>query len=297
MFFLRRLSLHLALAGFVGIGLLLHTLRSSVDPAASAPAGATVAAPDADRIAGNGLVEARGENISVAAPEAGLVVEVTARVGAAVRAGEPLFRLESAELAAEAAAATARVEAARATLSRTEGELARSRALNERGAAPDADTERLALQAGEARAFLIVAEREVAVRAARLERRTVRAPADGVVLRVDVLPGEYVAPAAATPALLLGDLERLRVRVEVDEQFAPLIRAGAGAVAFARGFPDRPVALVFVRVEPALVPKRNLAGDAAERIDTRVLPVVFELTGPPPLPLYVGQRLDVFIER
>ena len=52
--------------------------------------------------------------------------------------------------------------------------------------------------------------------------------------------------------------------------------------------------LRFVRIEPYVVPKRNLTGDAAERIDTRVLQVLYAL--PEGSPVYVGQHMDVFIE-
>jgi hypothetical protein len=52
----------------------------------------------------------------------------------------------------------------------------------------------------------------------------------------------------------------------------------------------------FVRIEPYVVPKRSLTGDSAERVDTRVLQIIFELDRPA-VPLYVGQQVDVFIQR
>ena len=54
--------------------------------------------------------------------------------------------------------------------------------------------------------------------------------------------------------------------------------------------------LRFVRIEPFVIPKRSLTGDSAERVDTRVLQIIFELDRPE-VPLYVGQQVDVFIER
>jgi HlyD family secretion protein len=51
-----------------------------------------------------------------------------------------------------------------------------------------------------------------------------------------------------------------------------------------------------VRIEPFVIPKRSLTGDSAERVDTRVLQIIFELDRPE-VPLYVGQQVDVFIER
>ena len=95
--------------------------------------------------------------------------------------------------------------------------------------------------------------------------------------------------------MVLGDVEKLQVRAEVDEQSAPLVEARQAAFAFLKGttnsFPLR-----FVRIEPYVVPKRSLTGDSLERVDTRVLQVIFEFDRPKHS-LYVGQQVDVFMER
>ena len=53
--------------------------------------------------------------------------------------------------------------------------------------------------------------------------------------------------------------------------------------------------LKFVRIEPYVVPKKSLTGDNTERVDTRVLQVIYAIdtTGKR---LFVGQQLDVFID-
>ena len=38
--------------------------------------------------------------------------------------------------------------------------------------------------------------------------------------------------------------------------------------------------LRFVRIEPFVLPKRNLTGDSLERVDTRVLQVIYEFDRP-----------------
>ena len=50
-----------------------------------------------------------------------------------------------------------------------------------------------------------------------------------------------------------------------------------------------------MRVEPYIIPKRSLTGGTTERVDTRVLQVLYAFT-PEVLGAYVGQQLDVFIE-
>jgi hypothetical protein len=52
--------------------------------------------------------------------------------------------------------------------------------------------------------------------------------------------------------------------------------------------------LKFVRVEPFAEPKRSLTGAGNERIDTRVLQVIYALESPPRT-VYVGQQIDVFL--
>jgi hypothetical protein len=53
--------------------------------------------------------------------------------------------------------------------------------------------------------------------------------------------------------------------------------------------------LEFVRFEPLVIPKKSLTGDATERVDTRVLQVIYRLQKPVPAALFAGQQMDVFI--
>ena len=53
----------------------------------------------------------------------------------------------------------------------------------------------------------------------------------------------------------------------------------------------------FVRIEPYVIPKVSLTGASTERVDTRVLQVIYKLDRPKDQPLYVGQQVDVFIAR
>jgi hypothetical protein len=50
-----------------------------------------------------------------------------------------------------------------------------------------------------------------------------------------------------------------------------------------------------VRVEPYVVPKRSLTGESTERVDTRVLQVLYRFD-PAAMKVYVGQQVDVFVE-
>jgi HlyD family secretion protein len=130
---------------------------------------------------------------------------------------------------------------------------------------------------------------------ADLDRLTVTAAIKGEILQVKVRPGEYAAAGPlAQPLMLLGSVDELHVRADVDERDAPRVKPGATVVASIRGDAASKFALRFVRVEPFVVPKRNLTNDAAERVDTRVMQVIYALDkGAPVLP---GQQMDVLIE-
>jgi multidrug resistance efflux pump len=129
----------------------------------------------------------------------------------------------------------------------------------------------------------------------RLDLLTVRAPRDGTVLQVNIRAGEYAAVSATEPAILLGDVSELQLRADVDESDAPRVHPGCKAVAFLKGSRERAIPLEFVRIEPYILPKKSLSGESTERVDTRVLQVIFRFENPS-FPVYVGQQMDVFIE-
>jgi HlyD family secretion protein len=146
-----------------------------------------------------------------------------------------------------------------------------------------------------ARAEVKAAEAQVARIETDIARLTVRAPVAGAVLQSNVRPGEY-APSGplATPLMLLGRVDPLHVRVDVDEADAWRVRPDKPAMAAVRGNGRLTVPLHFVRTEPYVVPKRALSGATTERTDTRVLQVIYRLEKAS-FPLFVGQQLDVFL--
>lgn len=159
------------------------------------------------------------------------------------------------------------------------------------------------LEAGTWKPDLEIAKNEVRQAEARagqvrvdLDRLSARAPVDGTVLQVNVRPGEF-APSGVTaePLALMGATNTLRVRVDVDENDAWRFDPGAKATASVRGNSELRTGLTYEYVEPYVIPKRSLTGAAAERVDTRVLQVVYSFKRES-LPVYAGQQVDVFIE-
>jgi multidrug efflux pump subunit AcrA (membrane-fusion protein) len=136
-------------------------------------------------------------------------------------------------------------------------------------------------------------EAELAQAITARELLIVRAPIDGTVLKLDTRPGEYKAAGPNASALLrLGDLSTLHVRTDIDELDSWRFDQTGEAVASIRGGSKLQVPLRFVRIVPDVAPKRTLTGENGERIDTRVMQVIYALENPPDF-LQPGMLVDV----
>jgi multidrug resistance efflux pump len=128
-----------------------------------------------------------------------------------------------------------------------------------------------------------------------LERLTTRAPIDGAILQNKVRLGQYAqCGPLAEPLMIFGGRGNMHLRADVDEDDAWRVKAGTPAVAHVRGNSQLTYALEFVRFEPAVIPKKSLTGDSTERVDTRVLQVIYRFRDPH-ANAYDGQQMDVFI--
>jgi multidrug efflux pump subunit AcrA (membrane-fusion protein) len=143
---------------------------------------------------------------------------------------------------------------------------------------------------------VLQAQSQVEATETTVERLNVRAPMDGEVLQVNIRPGEFaMAGAVSTPLLVMGNLDQLHVRVDIDENDAWRFRPNGKAVAYLRGNREFSTPLTLAYVEPFVVPKRSLTGDSTERVDMRVLQALYQFDRSR-LRAYVGQQVDVFIE-
>jgi HlyD family secretion protein len=129
-----------------------------------------------------------------------------------------------------------------------------------------------------------------------LDRHTVKSPVTGRVLQANVRVGEFAqAGVSGTPLMLVGGVNPLHIRVDIDEHDAWRVKKGSPATAFVRGNKSISMPLTFVRYEPYVIPKRSLTGESTERVDTRVLQVIYSFD-PKDFPVFVGQQVDAYIE-
>ncbi|MDX1946464.1 MAG: biotin/lipoyl-binding protein [Pirellulaceae bacterium] len=241
-----------------------------------------------------------------------------------------LAKLEAMPRQEELPPLAAQLAEMRALVTQREDALARSRQLRQSGAVPEqtyiADQQAAAvaraqlarieaedrlLRAGAwlpdkevARAAVTRAESELAQVQTQLDLHRVLAPTldslrdatgEWEVLKVNVRPGEFVSTPADEPLIVLGNTGQRHVRVDIDENDIPRFEPTAKAVAYVRGDNARPFPLRFVRVQPYVVPKRSLSGDNAERVDTRVMQVIYALDEGEG-EIYIGQQMDVFLQ-
>ncbi|MFM8641789.1 MAG: hypothetical protein ACKOEP_03005 [Phycisphaerales bacterium] len=93
----------------------------------------------------------------------------------------------------------------------------------------------------------------------------------------------------------LGALDPLHIRVDIDELDAWRFDPKGKAVASLRGGRQQSFPLRFVRRVPLMQPKRALTGENAERIDTRVMQLIYAFEDPNAA-VSPGQLLDVYVE-
>jgi len=148
-------------------------------------------------------------------------------------------------------------------------------------------------------------EKSYAAANALLAKYALRAPADGIVLAINPTVGSYVSGQGAydtytqgmDPVLVLGSPPaHLNVRCYVDEILVPRLPAPGKIKAemSVRGSTVR-IPIEYVRTQPTVSPKIELSDQRLERVDVRVLPVIFRIVKPQNMNLYPGLLVDVYI--
>jgi multidrug resistance efflux pump len=191
----------------------------------------------------------------------------------------------------------AAVGIAEAQLAEAQAKLTRVKAgaYPEEVAVAEGDARASAADAAAARAQCGVAEAQLREAEVARELLVVRAPIAGTILKLDTHVGEYKAAGPnATSLMRLGDISTLYVRTDIDELDNWRFDPAGKAVATIRGGSRMQVPLRFVRIVPDVQPKKTLTGENAERIDTRVMQVIYAIENPPAF-LQSGMLVDVAV--
>lgn len=281
----------------LGVLLAIWTVKQGAKPVIpSKPVADPPKVAFANKISGAGIVEANTRNISIGTHIPGIVARVYVKVAQRVKDGDPLFLIDDRARRADLAVRNTKVLEAGANLQDLKAQLTIAENVKDSRAISidDLNKRRYAVQAAEAR--LANARAEVDSAKVDIDLLTVRAPITCEILQVNIRPGEF-APSGVTaqPLILLGNLDRLHVRVDIDENDAWRFSKESPAVAYIRGNSDLKVGMRFEYMEHYVVPKKSLTGESTERVDTRVMQVVYSFD-PGELTVIPGQLMDVFID-
>jgi HlyD family secretion protein len=153
----------------------------------------------------------------------------------------------------------------------------------------------------------LAAQAEQAHKAAQalMDKYTLRAPVDGVVLAVNANAGSYVSSQGTLnpytqsndPLLVMTPAGgTLSVRCYIDEILISKLPnpEHIQAEMSVRGS-NQKIKLTFDRLQPLVIPKIQLANQRQEKVDLRVLPVIFKFDKQQAKGVYPGQLVDVYI--
>jgi RND family efflux transporter MFP subunit len=281
----------------IGIGVAVFmVLQGNRTPPVAQPVVQAARAPFASYIFGPGILEASTENIAIGTPVSGIVTAVYVKWGDQVHTGDPLFKVDSSDLQAQLQPALAKVQEAQTNLAKVKNRLRVGESMSPGVSISVEDMDNRRFDVAVDEAVLASTEAQVGQIKTEIERRTVRARLPGRILQMKTRMGEYAQSGPlSTPLMLLGNDDSLHVRVDIDENDAWRFHPCASAIASVRGNPELKTPVKFEHTDPDVVPRMSLTGDSTQRVDSRVLQVIYSFDRGA-VPVYVGQQMDVFIE-
>lgn len=222
-----------------------------------------------------------------------------------VKAGDPLLQLDTRHLEAQKQTALSQLEAAVVSFENLKTQFSFYERLTDKKAVSEQAYSMAYYSMKEAEQQVEVVKGQLFQIETDIERSKVRAPVDGKILQVNAHVGEIYPQNSYnltqsyvnldTSLILMGTLAPMQMRIDIDEEDAWRFCKGARATAFVRGNAGIHFPMRFERIEPYILPKTSFTGATIERIDTRVLQVLYRFEKGN-LPVYTGQLLDVYIE-
>lgn len=249
-----------------------------------------------------GKVDVEGGVIQVAARTAGVVRDVLVQEGDVVKKGDVLARLEDDQLRLAANQARAAADQARAQIALLQvdraaaaRELKRLEQLKSYAPTQSVDKQRDQVAEADAniaaqKAAVATAEAQLASTAYQLELTTVRAPANGRIVRRYANPGSGASTLnVSTMFDLEPDTARI-VRAELAESDLPNVTVGQEVSIIPDADPLHPADGRVIRRAYQFGARKLLSDDPSEKTDERVVEVVASVDSSPFL---IGQRVLV----
>lgn len=251
--------------------------------------------PYINTLAGLGIIEALDQNITVQPNYSGKVSQVFVREGAKVKKGDPLYALDVEDLKASLGALEADADASKLNYENTKLQWDRVNNVSDPRAISRDELSQKQYTMKQSDANYKSLRAKIKQNKIQINRSVIKSPRDGEVLKVTIREGEYISLNSDAKPIILGSSDKLQIRIDIDEINASNYHPGVKAIACLKGDSSKRFPVKFVRVQPFMVPKTNLSGTSTERVDVRVLQVVYDFL-PPKFPVYVGQQVDVFFD-
>ncbi len=267
--------------------------------------------PYANGIYAEGIIQSpqeNGENINIFPEVGGTVTSIFVHEGEAAAKDMPLVAIDDSVQKEIVAEDKAKIGAARATLIYQQDQLAILK--KEEGIDPRAVSRMTLVNTQDnvlvARENLKVAVSTYAADNAVLNKYVLRAPVMGTVLRVGAAVGSYVSSQGVygtytegmDPVITMGrQSPYMQVQCYLDEILVPRLPSTLTMVAkmFVRGANGASIPLEFVRIQPYVIPKIELSNQRTEKVDVRVLPIIFRFKPPKGENIFPGELVDVYI--
>lgn len=270
-------------------------------------------------IAANGIIESESDNIEISTHISGVVKDVFVKVNDKIKKDEVLFVLDTRSAEADVNLKKAELLKSNSFLHHAKlsfesafkkielaRKVAKSNVISEdEFLARELEYIEKLTKLKQAEADVAVCDASLKASEVKLDLLTIRSPIDGEVLQVNIHKGEWAGQSFASrgykkslsgdPLMLIGDSKLMHVRIDIDENEAYRFKKDAKAIAVLRGNTNIRFDLKYQRIEPYAVPKKSLSGLSSEKVDTRVLQVIYSFD-PKDFPIFIGQQVDVFIE-
>ena len=274
----------------------------------------------------NGIIESyqtSGENINIYPEVPGTVRKIFITEGQHVAAGTPLLMLDDSvqraiaeQQKAQSESAEAQIGLAKASLKSLQDQLDKQKNsydLDPKSVSKDAlDTAQNAVEVGKENLAVAQKQYEASLKSyqasnALLLKYVIKAPSDGVALAIHTAVGSYVSSqgsydsytGGSQPPIVMGmgnSQNYVGVRCYIDEILIHRLPQPSQMRArmSIRGT-NINIPLEYVRAQPYVTPKIELSNQRTERVDVRVLPIIFRFEKPKDISLYPGQLVDVYI--
>lgn len=245
-------------------------------------------------IVGIGVVEPRSELIELGVDLPGVVNSINVVVGSSVKKGDVIFSLDQRDVDAQIKVLDANLLMAEAQKELAVAHFNTVEKINDPRAVSVDEYHQRKYAKEQAIANVAVIQAQIQQARTTKSRLSIVAPMDGEILQINIHPGEFAAAGVLpAPLVVFGDTSKLHVRVEFDEENAAHIDPNHKVSGYVRGDSATAIPMHFMRFEPLVLPKTNLAV-AGQRVDTRVVQVLYAL--PPGIKIHNGQQMDVFVE-